>query len=89
MTYKDAHKIIMDHLERIGWTVKRTHNMQAMKIPHATSPSLRYRLYFKKQAIYRADAPNLKFKDARTITYDTPSIKEWAEAIVKARGKTS
>ena len=85
MTYKQAHSIIMNHLEVNGWTVKRSHNMRAMKVPHATNASGRKRLYFKGQAIHEALAPHLELKHARTLTYDTVSIKEWARAIQKQR----
>ena len=81
MTYKQAHAIIMAHLEENGWTVKVRHNGRLMKVPHATNESMRRRLFFKGQAIYQAHAPNLQFKHARTVTYDTVSIKEWAQAI--------
>ena len=84
MTYAQAHAIIMAHLEENGWTVKRFNGDQRhwpMKVPHATSPSGHKRLYFKAQAVYQAHAPNLQFKFARTLTYDTISIKEWAQAI--------
>jgi len=81
MTYKQAHDIIMAHLEHNGWTVKRRHNGRLMNVPHATSPSGRKRIYFKAQAIYQAHAPHLDLKDARTVTYDTVSIKDWARAV--------
>jgi len=81
MTYKQAHTIIMAHLEDNGWTVKRRHNGRLMKVPHATNESMRRRLFFKGQAIHEALAPRLELKHARTLTYDTISIKEWAQAI--------
>ena len=87
MTYKQAHSIIMDHLEVNGWTVKRFNGrlMLPMKVPHATNASGHWRLYFKGQAIHEALAPHLELKHARTMTYDTVSIKEWARAIQKQR----
>ena len=87
MTYKQAHSIIMGHLEVNGWTVKRFNGrlMLPMKVPHATNASGRKRLYFKGQAIHEALAPHLELKHARTLTYDTVSIKDWARAIQKQR----
>tara|TARA_A100001391_G_C5017648_1_gene264953 strand:- start:573 stop:842 length:270 start_codon:yes stop_codon:yes gene_type:complete len=82
MTYKQAHQIIMDHLADAGWSVKTHHNGRRMKIPHATTPSGRKRLYFKARAIHESFAPNLSLRDARTVSYDTPTIKEWAQAIL-------
>ena len=86
MTYKQAHNIIMSHIENLGWVIKRRHtNGRPLKVQYATNPSMRTRLYFKAQSIYTTNGGNLEFKYARAWTYHLPAIKEWAQAIEHKR----
>lgn len=68
-TYAQAQRDILDNLAANGWQVSA-----ALKVPHATSPNGRLRLWFKPQAVWftkifaRGDRHD--FKDARTISYD-------------------
>lgn len=67
MTYIQARTAIFAHLEDNGWTVKKD-----LKIPHATTPDGRFRLWFKSQAVHYTAAPYGAAhvgRDARTVSY--------------------
>ncbi len=66
-TFKEAQSEIFAALRADGWAMKTD-----LKIPHATSPDGRYRLWFKTQAVY-FDFANLgkhNFGDARSMWAD-------------------
>ena len=69
MTYSKAKATHLAALSALGWAVKPD-----LKVPHATSPDGRTRLYFKSQAVYAApDGGSLKVarslhRDSRTTT---------------------
>jgi hypothetical protein len=51
--FDDSKKGHLDHLKSKGWDVKTIGpDMKPMKVPHATSPSGKTRLYFKKQSVH-------------------------------------
>lgn len=89
-TFIQARKEILDTLAANGWTLSDTH----LKVPHATSPAGRYRLWFKAQAVYftRIGVPRPgmddafavvhSFKDARTLSYTLDIRKASAVAFV-------
>lgn len=69
-TYTQAQRDILENLAANGWQVSA-----ALKIPHATSPNGRLRLWFKPQAVWYTklkpgERERHNFKDARTISYD-------------------
>lgn len=67
-TYPQAQRDILDDLQRNGWQVSA-----GLKIPHATSPNGRLRLWFKPQAVWFTKvSPGERhdFKNARTVSYD-------------------
>lgn len=69
-TYAQAQRDILDNLTANGWAVSA-----GLKIPHATSPNGRLRLWFKPQAVWftklkAGERDRHNFKDARTISYD-------------------
>jgi len=73
-TYAQAQRDILDNLAANGWTVSAN-----LKVPHATSPNGRLRLWFKPQAVWftkvklgerSVHGGTHNFKDARTISYD-------------------
>jgi hypothetical protein len=53
-TYDAAHKSYLEGLKNDGWDVKTMGPSGPLKVPHATSPSGKTRLYFKTQSIYRS-----------------------------------
>ena len=89
-TFIQARKEILDTLAANGWTLSDTH----LKVPHATSPAGRYRLWFRAQAVYftRIGVPRAgmddsfavvhSFKDARTLSYTLDIRKASAVAFV-------
>lgn len=61
-TYAKAQNEIMLGLDHMGWKLSG-----ALKIPHATAPGGRFRLWFKAQAIYSSDGSRVNdFKSARS-----------------------
>lgn len=62
ITYARAQNQIMISLDRMGWKISGP-----LKIPHATSPSGKSRLWFKAQAIYSSEGLRVNdFKSARS-----------------------
>ena len=74
MTFKSAKEGIMRELEARGWSLSR-----ALKIPHATSPDKRLRLWFKAQSIYFTIEEHT-FGAARAITYWGWGVREMSPA---------
>ena len=68
-TYAVAQRSIMDDLATHGWRVSRQ-----LKIPHATSPDGRTRLWFKTQALWVASGGQLDFKHARSTWIDVRKV---------------
>jgi len=75
-TYPQARADLLKHLAATGWQVS-----PGLKIPHATSPDGKLRLWFKPQAIWFTDLQAEQgfygggksrhdFHDARTLSYD-------------------
>jgi hypothetical protein len=69
-TYAQAQQDILDNLAANGWQMSPT-----LKVPHATSPNGRLRLWFKPQAVWftkliPGERDRHDFKDARSIAYD-------------------
>ena len=62
LTYAKAQEMIMKELAALGWKLSGP-----LKIPHATSPSGQFRLWFKAQAIYSSQgSETTSFKAARS-----------------------
>lgn len=61
-TYKQAQAEIVASLVLAGWKVNT-----GLKVPHATSPDGRSRLWFKAQAIYLSQGSSHTLGDARSI----------------------
>lgn len=83
-TYAQAQSDILTNLANNGWTVS-----PSLKIPHATSPNGRLRLWFKPQAVwYTKVKPGERsqfggthnFKDARSLSYDLDIRKKDPDA---------
>ena len=71
-TFNQARDRILDCLERRGWSVARWGPSGTLKVPHATDPSGRLRLWFKAQSVYYAiNSRNLG--DARSLWTDLRS----------------
>lgn len=65
-TYAQIHQEYKDLLKDKGWTLSGP-----LKIPYATSPSGKTRVWFKPQAVYLSVGLTAKdFGSARTLTYD-------------------
>lgn len=81
-TYPQAQAAIFSHLTSQKWTVN-----SKLKIPHATSPDGKLRLWFKPQAVHYtydpAFRPTHTFGDARTIDYELDIRKLSPEDFVK------
>ena len=80
-TFKQARYALLTYLREHGWTVS-----DALKVPHATSPDGRYRLWFKPQAVYYTNAQEVgpgrsghTFGNARSLWVD---IRETSPAHV-------
>ncbi len=77
-TYAQAQRDILENLASNGWQVSA-----GLKIPHATSPNGRLRLWFKPQAVwYTKVKPGERhnFKEARTLSYDLDIRKKDPDA---------
>lgn len=72
-TYAQTFAEFMDALEKDGWTLKRS-----LKIPHATSPDGKHKLWFKTQAVYQSRGDQ-GFGDARTLTYNDLRKYDYAQ----------
>jgi hypothetical protein len=68
-TYAQIQAAVLEGLDKMGWEVKR-----GLKIPHATDPSRRLRLWFKPQSIYydidNGGRGNFNFASARSVHID-------------------
>jgi hypothetical protein len=64
-TYKKAQQAIRNMLRDEGWTIK-----EGLKVPHATSPEGKTRLYFKAQSIYEDTGPPFSLNRARSLVSD-------------------
>lgn len=73
MTFKQAKLIILDTLKQAGWDL----SSRSLKVPHATSPDGRTRLYFKPQALY-ADSKPFSLRSARTVSHTSSFLKSLA-----------
>lgn len=71
-TYKEAQDFHLGELQKIGWSVKTHGPRGPLKIPHATSPDGKYRLWFKTQAVHasESDSGNHDFDRARSEFVD-------------------
>lgn len=79
-TYAKAQLEIMDELTRQGWSV-----VKGLKVPHATSPDGRDRLWFKAQAIYHGKGTNMGA--ARSLWLGDirfGTAREWVEQIKRS-----
>lgn len=65
LTFKQAKFLHMEQLCDMGWTIS---DMQ-LKVPHATSPCGRYRLWYKPQAVHYTTGAGHNFKYARTLSH--------------------
>lgn len=76
-TYAEAKEGLQSHLASEGWKVQA-----GLKVPHATSPDGKTRLWFKGQAVHFTHSESGKHdaKEARTVTYDTNSLKSMKPA---------
>jgi hypothetical protein len=80
ITYKKAQAALADVLKKRGWELKDRRlgamGMEAMKVPHITSPNGKTRLWFKKQAIWKTHSYDGKhdFRDARSLHVDIRNV---------------
>ena len=63
-TYNEAEKRLLSELAALGWTVKA-----GLKIPHATSPNGKLRVWFKTNATYLSNDTHT-FANARSLWCD-------------------
>jgi hypothetical protein len=68
-TFAQSHDEILDYLASRGWSVKKS-----LKVPHATSPDGRVRLWFKPQAVYFTNGTHHELGNARSIFVDTRAL---------------
>lgn len=68
-TFMQSHDEILDYLASRGWAVKKS-----LKVPHATSPDGRVRLWFKSQAVYFTNGTHHELGNARSIFVDTRAL---------------
>ena len=68
-TFATARAQLLAYLEQTGWDVRTAGPRGALKIPHATSPSGSFRLWFKPQAVHFTRAPH-NVGDARSLWID-------------------
>jgi len=76
-TFIQARSEILATLAVNGWAVSGY-----LKVPHATSPSGKFRLWFKAQAVYSSEGDWHQFKDAHTLSYSLDIRKLSAVAFV-------
>lgn len=70
LTYAAARAAMLEHLRAEGWRLVLTNpSMQPMKVPHATSPDGRVRVWFKPQAVYYATGSH-DLSSARSLHTD-------------------
>lgn len=71
-TFMEARNRLLDYLESKHWKL----SSRTLKIPYATSPDGKHRLWFKTQAVYLSSGGGRHdFGDARTVSYDTNDLK--------------
>jgi hypothetical protein len=68
-TYAKSHNEILDYLASRAWDVKKN-----LKVPHATSPDGRVRLWFKTQAVYFTNGTHHELGNARSLFADTRAM---------------
>ena len=76
-TFKASRAAVLDYLKKQHWDlVLMNRSMKPMKVPHATSPDGRIRLWFKTQAVYVTEAPkgHHELGDARSSWVDIRSM---------------
>ncbi len=69
-TFKAAQIRILTQLVALGWKM-----VPALKVPHATSPDGRTRLWFKSQAVYYSVGDKHNLGDARSLHADIRESK--------------
>ena len=74
-TFKVARQNILGELQRSGWTVRA-----GLKVPHATSPSGRVRLWFKPQSVHYSEGVIHTLGYARSLTDREIDIREVSPA---------
>ena len=92
-TFLQARSEILDELQSRGWSL----SPRSLKVPHATSPSGKLRLWFKPQAVWfsKSNAPPAyllghivssghEMKNAHTLSYDLDIRKMSAKTFVDA-----
>lgn len=72
-TFSQARDRILDTLAKRGWSVVRWGPSGTLKVPHATDPSGRLRLWFKAQSVYYALGTR-NLNDARSLWIDLRAI---------------
>jgi hypothetical protein len=86
-TFKAAKADVINYLKKEGWKVvdRNYQTGKPMKIPHATSPDGRVRLWFKAQSVYVSEGPYHEFKGARSSWVDIRSMSP-AEFVADVEG---
>jgi hypothetical protein len=86
-TYPQAQAEIFAFLKTKGWKVT-----EGLKVPHATSPDGKFKLWFKAQSVYFTlpnDRGRHEYGDARTINYDHDirkmSVEEFLEMVLHSK----
>ena len=71
-TFKQVKEVLFGFLKESGWTLKLD-----LKVPHATSPDGRTRVWFKAQSIYGNDKGTaLRLENAHSWVSDIRDRKE-------------
>lgn len=81
-TFGKAKLRLLGELSRLGWDVQ-----DGLKVPHATSPDRRIRLWFKPQAVWYTGSDHHSgfrhdFHAARTISYSLDTRRLSAPSLV-------
>jgi hypothetical protein len=84
-TFNQARDRILDYLDKHGWSVARWGPRGPLKVPHATDPSGRGRLWFKAQSVYYA-LRTRDMNDARSMWIDLRNTtgEEFERAAMRA-----
>ena len=73
-------------MQRLDYIARRLQLKKDLKIPQATSPDGKLRLWFKSQAVWftydSSFKPRHEFKDARTVSYSLDIRKMTPEEFV-------
>lgn len=67
MNYKQAHSIIANALESVGWQVSK-----GLKINHATGPKEGLRIWFKPQSLHASYGTTLNHARSLTVFWADP-----------------